>query len=270
MALTVGRHRSRRLVSVLVGVVVMAPLGPVALQAVADEWHGPAVWPQRLGWRGVRAVFDDPLVPQALGNSAVVAVGVVLVALVAGWPAARAIAASDRRTRVVLLSVVVAPVLLPPLATGEGLATWLIRLGWGDRLVGVGTAHLVQVVPYVVIGLVPAFTRGLAATEEAAMAFGASASLRLRSVTLPACLPFLAVALALGLAVSWSQYATSLATGGGIPFLPLVLVPFVRSDPQIAAVLNLVFLLPTLALVGLAVSVRPRGDADHPRRRTSR
>lgn len=269
MAMTVGRRRPRRLVTTLVGVVLVAPLVPIALQAVADEWHGPAVWPQRLGWRGVRAVFDDPLVPQALGNSAVVAVGVVVLALAVGWPVARAVAGADRTTRVVLLAVVVAPVLLPPLATGQGLATWLLRLGWGDRLAGVALAHLVQVVPYVVVGLVPAFTRGLAAAEEAATALGASASLRLRTVTLPACLPFLAVAVALGLAVSWSQYATSLATGGGIPFLPLVLVPFVRADPQIAAVLNLVFLLPTLALVGLAVSVRPPGEADHPRRRTA-
>ena len=36
------------------------------------------------------------------------------------------------------------------------------------------------------------------------------------------------------------------------PMLPVVLVPFVRSDPQVAAVLDLVFLLPPLLLIGFA------------------
>lgn len=267
--MTAGRPLRTRLGYALGGIALAAPFGPVLLQAVADEWHGPALWPQRLGLRGVRAVLDDPLVAEAVRNSAVVAVVAVLVAVALGWPAARAIAETERRTRLVLLAVVVAPVLLPPLATGQGLATWLLRLGQGDHLGGVVLAHLLQVLPYVVIALVPGFTRRLASTEEAARALGASRSLRLRTVTLPACLPFLAVAVALGLAVSWGQYATSLAAGGGLPFLPLVLVPFVRADPQIAAVLNLVLLVPTLALVGLAVTARPVGEPDHPLRRTA-
>lgn len=59
-------------------------------------------------------------------------------------------------------------------------------------------------------------------------------------------------ALALAFTVSWSQYATSLTAGGGTPMLPLVLVPYVRSDPQVAAVLTLVFLLPPVVALGVA------------------
>ena len=63
----------------------------------------------------------------------------------------------------------------------------------------------------------------------------------------------IAVAVVLGFTVSWSQYGTSLGVGGGIPMLPLVLVPFVRSDPQVAAVLDLVFLIPPFVLFASAL-----------------
>jgi hypothetical protein len=60
--------------------------------------------------------------------------------------------------------------------------------------------------------------------------------------------------------VSWSQYGTSLIVGGGIPMLPVVLVPFVRADPQIAAVLNLIFLAPPLMIAAIAAMTRQPGE----------
>jgi hypothetical protein len=52
--------------------------------------------------------------------------------------------------------------------------------------------------------------------------------------------------------VSWSQYGTSLAVGGGLPTVPIVLVPFAQSDPQVAAALSLVFLAPPLLALAAA------------------
>jgi hypothetical protein len=62
--------------------------------------------------------------------------------------------------------------------------------------------------------------------------------------------------------VSWSQYGTSLIVGGGIPMLPVVLVPFVRADPQIAAVLDLIFLAPPLLIVAIAALIRQPGERE--------
>jgi putative spermidine/putrescine transport system permease protein len=76
---------------------------------------------------------------------------------------------------------------------------------------------------------------------------------RLRTVTVPAVAPALAVAGLLGFVVSWSQYGTSLAVGAGRPMLPLVLLPFVGRDGQIAAALSLLFLLPPLLATVLVV-----------------
>ncbi|MFN2521606.1 MAG: ABC transporter permease, partial [Candidatus Limnocylindria bacterium] len=52
--------------------------------------------------------------------------------------------------------------------------------------------------------------------------------------------------------VSWSEYGTSLVVGGGRAMLPVVLLPFVRSDPQVAAALALLFLAPAVGALALA------------------
>ena len=70
--------------------------------------------------------------------------------------------------------------------------------------------------------------------------------------------PVIAVAALLGFLVSWSQYGLSLAVGGGTPMLPLLLVPFVSSDPQVASVLALVFLAPAIAAVALSLALMRR------------
>jgi ABC-type spermidine/putrescine transport system permease subunit II len=76
---------------------------------------------------------------------------------------------------------------------------------------------------------------------------------RLVLVSVPAVLPDLAVAALLGMMVSWGQYGLSLAVGGGLPTLPGVLVPFVGTDPQVAAALALILLAPAVAAVVIAL-----------------
>lgn len=235
---------------VFVGVVAFlffAPLSVLPIQAIANEWRSPALWPQVTGWRGFSAVANDAVVPSAIGNSALIGFLAVVMALALGWPAARALAQPPiaRRSAVLLLL----PLLLPPLVVGEGLQVWFLRLGLADRLFGVAVAHLVYVVPYVVLLLMSGFTTELLEQEQAASSLGASTLARFRLVTLPAIRNSLLLAAAMGFTVSWSQYGTTLGVGGGIPTLPLVLVPFVRSDPQVAAVLDLILLGPPLLVL---------------------
>jgi putative spermidine/putrescine transport system permease protein len=235
----------------------VAPLLVLAVQAFADSWRAPAIVPQRFGLRGARAVLRDPLIPAAIRNSTLVALLTVAGALMLAWPAARALAADGRKS---LRLILIAPLLVPPLAVGEGLAPWFLRLGLADHLVAISLAHLVYVLPYMVLVLAAGFTNELHELEQAATSLGAGPLLRLRTVTAPVIRRQLALACALGFTVSWSQYGTSLAVGGGVPMLPIVLVPFVRVDAQLAAVLSLVFLLPPLALAAAAAVTRHPGD----------
>lgn len=240
-----GRHWS-----IAVTLFAVVPLLILPLRAVADVWRAPALLPQRFGTRGVDWLASPGArVAEAVTTSVVVALIATAVGLVVAWPAARALAALERRSRTVLLVVLAAPLLVPPFATGTGMATWFLRLGLADHLAGLVAAHLVYVLPYTVLILAPAFDDRLRRLEEAARTAGADTAARLRLVTLPVAGRPLTVAALLGFLVSWSQYGTSLAVGGGRLTLPVVLLPFVDRDPQLTAVLSLVFLVPPVILL---------------------
>jgi putative spermidine/putrescine transport system permease protein len=236
--------------AVLVGVIAVGPLLVLPLQAVADVWRSPALLPQRFGARGLDVLVSaGTRVPEAVTVSLVVALVATVVALLLGWPAARALAAAPRAVRLPLLAALAVPLLVPPFATGTGLVAWFLQLGLSDRVTGLVAAHLVYVLPYTLLILTPAFDADLRRLEEAAATAGAGRLTRLRLVSLPATVRPLTVAGLLGFLVSWSQYGTSLAVGGGTLTLPVVLLPFVGHDPQVAAALSLVFLLPPLVVL---------------------
>lgn len=241
------------------GLALALPLAALAVQAFADEWRFPALPPQRIGLRGLHAALAAGGGGTAMLESAVVALAATVLALLLGWPAARALGERRIRRSGPLVLLLALPVLVPGYATGTGLAAWLVRLGLADTTLGLVAAHLVVVLPYVVLTLVPGFGPELHRAEEMARSLGAGHGRRLLLVSAPALRRQLATAVLLGALVSWSQYGLSLAVGGGIPTLPLVLLPFVRNDPEVAAALSLFLLAP--ALLALVASARTGAPA---------
>jgi putative spermidine/putrescine transport system permease protein len=246
-------------VAAAVGVAFAAPLVVLPVQAVADQWRAPALLPGRLGTRGLQVAIGGDA-GSALVNSLEVAAVTATAALLLGWPAARAL--GDRRLRhpTPLLVLLAMPLLVPAYATGTGLAEWFLRLGLADGRLGLVLAHLTVVLPYVVLVLTSGFGERLTELEEMAATTGLGPARRLALVTLPAVRPTLAAAGLLGFLVSWGQYGLSLAVGGGLPMLPIVLLPFVGTDPEVAAALSLLFLAPAIAALALAAHAtrRPR------------
>lgn len=252
------RAGRRPLLVALLALAATLPILTLAVRALADVWRAPAVLPQQLGLRGVRyALSAGAGVPEAVLNGIVVALLASSAALVLGWPAARALAAASRRMRRTLTIAIALPLLVPQFAVGAGLAEWFIRLGVSDTLLAVAIAHLIYTLPYVVVVLAGAFSSELLELEEAAATVGAGPLQRLIGVSLPARRGALATAATIALVVSWSQYGTTLAIGGATTTLPVMLVPFAQSDPQIAATLSLLFLAPAVvALIALTRVLR--------------
>jgi putative spermidine/putrescine transport system permease protein len=245
------RRRPSRAAAAALGVLFAAPLLVLPVQAAADAWRAPALLPQRLGTRGLQVALTGHA-GSALGNSLVVAVATTALALLLGWPAARALGGHRLRRPAPVLVLLAMPLLVPAYATGTGLAEWFVRLGLAGGRLGLVLAHLTVVLPYVVLVLAAGFGERLGDLEDMARTMGLGMPRRLALVTLPAVRPTLATAALLGLLVSWSQYGLSLAIGSGLPMLPLVLLPFVRTDPQVAAALALLFLAPALATLAVA------------------
>lgn len=244
----------RRLAAAAVAAFFAVPLLALVVRAGADEWRAPDLWPQDFGLRGVDVALGGTGARDALVNSLVVALVTTLIALLVGWPAARVLGERRLRRPALVFLLLAMPLLVPPYATGAGLTEWFIRLDLSETIAGLVLAHLVVVLPYVVVVLMSGFGPRVTELEEMARTAGAGPLRRLAWVTLPAVGPTLAAAAFLGFLVSWSQYGSSLAVGAGRPMLPLVMLPFIGSDPQVAAVLALLFLAP--AVVALAIAAR--------------
>ena len=245
-------RRAIRLAGTFAILLFAAPLAVLVLQAFAAVWRYPALFPQQLGLRGFRVAFEGDGAGPATVNSLEVALATTAVAVLIAWPAARALARTHGRWRTLVLVVLALPLLVPPFATGTGLAEWFIRLDLADTRFGLVLAHLTVVLPYVLLVLIPAFSPRVVELEEMARSLGTGPLRRLALVTLPSTRAVLAAAALLGFLVSWSQYGSSLAVGGGLPMLPLTLLPFVGSDPTVAAALSLLFLAPAIIALGLA------------------
>ncbi|MGH2804091.1 MAG: ABC transporter permease [Thermoleophilaceae bacterium] len=250
------RGRGRVVAAVLV-TLLAAPLAVLVLQAVADSWRAPALLPDRLGGRGFEVAFERAGAGEALRNSLLVALATTAISLVAAWPAARVLGLRRLPRNGLVFLIVGLPLLMPPYLAGFGLTEWFIRLGIDDSLAGLVLAHVTFALPYAIVILLSGFGRHVEALEEMGRTAGAGPLRRLWLVTLPALAPALAAAALLSFLVSWSQYGTSLAVGAGRPTLPIVMLPFVRTDPQVAAALALIFLAPCLlALVLVARAQR--------------
>ncbi|MBW3578554.1 MAG: ABC transporter permease subunit [Actinobacteria bacterium] len=241
-------------VTAILVITYVVPFLALPVRVFANQWRFPAIAPQEWGLRGWNYALSPGVgAVQALQNSLLVALAVTAVGLVVGWPAARALGEGRVRRPIATVTLVALPLLVPQYAVGTGLAAWFIRVGLADRLSGVALAHLPYVLPYVVLLLAPGFGARVKALEEAARSLGAGPLRRILVVTVPAVLPSLATAALLGFLVSWSQYGTSLAVGGGLPMLPLVLVPFVGPDPQVASALALLLMAPAVAALVVAL-----------------
>lgn len=245
---------TRRCWAVLLSALTVVPLLVLPVRAVADVWRAPALLPQAFGTRGFAWMASPGArISEAVTTSLIIALLATTIALLLAWPAARVLSGLSVRRRTMLQAVIAAPLLVPEFATGTGLVTWLLQLGLADRLPGLVAAHLVYVLPYVVLVLTPAFGDDLRRLEEAAATAGAGRAAMLRLVTVPKVARPLATAGLLAFVVSWSQYGTTLAVGGGGRLtLPIVLLPFVSRDPQLTAALSLVFLLPPLVALAAA------------------
>jgi len=249
------RERTARIAgSVALAALFVLPLAVLALQAVADSWSAPGVLPDNLGTRGFDVALRSGRAGEALANSIVIALATTVVALVIAWPAARAIGMRFQPPPTVFVVALALPLLMPSYLAGFGLTEWFIRLGIDGTLVGVVLSHVTFALPYAVLILISGFGRELNSLEEMAAASGVGPLERLRWVTLPSLRPTLAIAALLAFLVSWSQYGTSLAIGGGLPTLPVAMLPFVRTDPQVAAAMAILFLAP--CVVALAVVAR--------------
>lgn len=234
----------------LLGAVL--PLVALLVWAFAGQWRYPALLPAEGSLRGIR-LLADPLsqVPQGLVTSTAVAVAVAVLACVIGYPAGRALGMHRFRGRRVVQFLLLAPVIVPGLASAVGLQVFFVRAGLSGTVTGVVLVQLMPTVPYAATVLGAAFANLDPDYERQARALGAGPLKVLLHVTLPMVRPSLLLAGLFAFLISWSEYVLTLLVGGAqVTTLPLLLFAAISSsDTTAAAALGLLVVGPPLVLV---------------------
>lgn len=214
-----GRHRGEWLIrlfgsgamTLAVAAAALALLA-LALNSVAGMWRFPAAWPDGVSldnWRRAAPSLAGPITTTLLIACVATAIATVLV-----------LSALEREQRVGdrpawALWLLYLPLLVPQIAFLSGItvvsvyfsaapAGWLVMLG-----------HLLFVLPYVFLTLSEAYRRLDPRWSHLAHALGASANAVFWRVRLPLLLGPILTAVALGLAISISQYLPTLLLGAG-------------------------------------------------------
>lgn len=240
----------------LLGLVV--PLIPLVVWAFSGQWRYPALLPQQASARGLRLLSDPRTqVLHGLVTSTLIGLSVAVLACLIGLPAGRAIGMYAFRGRRAVQFLLLAPVIVPGLATAFGIQVFFVRYGLADTMTGVILVQLVPTVPYAATLLGAAFANFDPDYERQARALGAGPLRGLVFVTVPLLRPALILAGLFTFLISWSEYVLTLLIGGGqVQTLPLLLFAAVgSSDTTAAAALALLVIVPPLVLVVAASRV---------------
>ncbi|WP_210215616.1 ABC transporter permease [Mongoliimonas terrestris] len=251
------RARTARIATGALIALLLLPFVPVLLWSVTRGWFYPAILPPALDLAAWGVVGSpESGIPAAVLRSVGIALGATVLSMLIGVPAGRALGLHAFPGRRWVEALVLAPLVVPPLAVAMGLHAVFLRLGLAGTATGVMIVHLIPTLPYVVLVSASVFSRFDPRVEDQARTLGASRLQVLRHVTVPMLAPGLAVAALFAFLVSWSQYGLTLLVGGGqVPTMPLILNQYVtagRSD--VAAAIALLTVLP--GLVALVLSAR--------------
>lgn len=211
-------------------------------------------------------------VRQSLVLSLITSAAATVLALILGIPLAWWLGHGSKKIVRLLRSLVLMPLVMPPVVGGVALLQLLGRRGvlGGPlyRLTGysipfttlaVVIAETFVAMPFLVLAVESAFAQVPIALEEAAHVDGASAFQAFRKVLVPSALPGIGAGLLLCWARAIGEFGATITFAGSFPgrtrTLPLEVYLALETDPAGAVALSLVLVLLS---VGIVVGLRGR------------
>ncbi len=200
-------------VAVALGGVAFASVAGLSLWSVARLWPFPDARPVAF----TLATWTGQAHHWAATVSVTVAIGAVVVgtALVLSLACLEHLQAHRGRLGRGMQALVFAPLLVPQIAFLFGMQILLVRLHLDGTLIAVAWSHLIFVLPYVLLSLSDPFFALDPRYAASGAALGAGRARVFFTLKLPLLLGPLAVAAAVGFAVSLAQYLPTLFAGAG-------------------------------------------------------
>jgi multiple sugar transport system permease protein len=171
----------------------------------------PTYLPSQISFENFGALWSAGAgLPRYLANSALVAVGTVLVTIVLATLAGYGIARIRFRGANAIFLLLLSPMMVPLQALLTPLYTVLLRIGLSDSLVGLVLIYSVSILPFSVFVMRNAFADIPREIEEAAWVDGCGVSRSLLSVALPLAWPGIATVALFAFFTAWNEFLAAL------------------------------------------------------------
>lgn len=226
----------------------------------------------RIDWSEFGALITSDAALSALGLSLRTSAASTVLCLLFGVPLAVVLARSELRGLGALRSVVLLPLVLPPVVGGIALLAAFGRQGLlGQHLeafglqiaftsIAVVMAQTFVSLPFLVVSLEGALRTAGERYDVVAASLGATPTTVLRRVTLPLVLPGLASGTVLAFARSLGEFGATITFAGSLEgttrTLPLLIYNLRVTDADAAVAMSLVLVVVAVVVIGL---IRPRG-----------
>ncbi|MFJ6002506.1 ABC transporter permease [Arthrobacter sp. NPDC092385] len=256
-------------IAVVGGLFVVVPLVAMAL---------------RVDWPRFVPLVSSESARAALWLSLRTSLTATLLCILFGVPMALVLARTSFRGQRLVRSLVLLPLVLPPVVGGIALLYTFGRrglLGSSLSAAGIDIAFSMTAVvmsqafvalPFLVLSLEGALRSVGTRYEAVGATLGASRWTVLRRITLPLVLPALVSGAVLSFARALGEFGATLTFAGSLQgttrTLPLEIYLQRETDPDAAVALSLILVVVAIAVVGVAHRVRPVGGDGAPSRRT--
>ena len=225
----------------------------------------------RAPWDSMVELLGEGAVVAALRLSIVTSTAAVAISILFGVPVAWVLARVEFPGRSILRSLVLLPMVLPPVVAGIGLLAAFGRVGLLGRpleLIGItlpftaagsAVAQAFVSAPFLVIAVEAAFASADRGLEDAAATLGAPPRMIWRDVILPSVRPSLLAGVALCWARALGEFGATITFAGSLrgrtETLPLAAYRELQTDPAGAVAVGVLLLIVSLTLL---VSLRAR------------
>jgi ABC-type spermidine/putrescine transport system permease subunit I len=240
--------------------VLFLALPALFLVPVSFTVSGIIDWPpQFFSWRWY-AALDTPTWRSAAWRSLTVASATGVLSLAMTYPAAVWLVRQARRSRLPVLVLMIAPMIVPRIIIAIGLFYLFARIGLIGSWLGLVLGHTVIALPFVLVTMIAVVQAYDERLDQAAAVCGAATAMRLRRVTLPLLAPGALSAFLFAFVTSLDELTIALfVTGGLSSTLPKQMwdEALLRVSPTLAAASTTIFLFMSAAVL-LAQAVRQR------------
>jgi len=193
---------------------IYSPFMMVLLKSVGKGWFGKLWVPPTLTLDWYNWAWTVGQVPEITKNTLIIAAIAVAMSTLIGIPTGWALGRRGIPGKEVLMSVILLPRMIPPIAYALGVARIFYRLDLIDKHYGVALAHLAICAPYAILVLSSTFESLDERVLEASSVCGANAVRTFFHVILPMVLPGILSAMIFTFVTSYNELTLTLMTYG--------------------------------------------------------